>query len=174
MIPTKPLRLAVCDEQAGTGTGPALCVAFATSDVSVIDEHFGSATRFAAFRVWSDQDELINVTPFDQAGHDGNEGKLAAKITALEGCAAVFCQAVGGSAIRQLLAQGIQPIKVEAGTTIRQTLAFLRGELARPTAPWIVKALAASHTKMSAASTQWCRKAGRGEGAGLPKSAQPC
>jgi len=138
------VRLTVYDEGAGTGAGPVLCVAFATSDVSVIDEHFGSATRFATFRVWADQDELKSVTPFDQAEHDGNEGKLPAKIAALEGCAAVFCRAVGGSAVRQLLAQGIQPIKVEAGTTIRQTLAFLRGELARPTAPWIVKALARS------------------------------
>jgi len=144
MIPSNPVRLTVYDEGAGTGAGPVLCVAFATSDVSVIDEHFGSATRFATFRVWADQDELKSVTPFDQAEHDGNEGKLPAKIAALEGCAAVFCRAVGGSAVRQLLAQGIQPIKVEAGTTIRQTLAFLRGELARPTAPWIVKALARS------------------------------
>jgi len=144
MIPLNPVRLTVYDEHAGTSTGPALCVAFATSDVSVIDEHFGSATRFATFRVWADHDELLSVTPFDQAEHDGNEGKLSAKITALEGCAAVFCQAVGGSAIRQLLAQGIQPIKVAAGTTIRATLAFLRGELAQPTAAWIVKALARS------------------------------
>jgi len=119
-------------------------VAFATSDVSAIDEHFGSATRFATFRVWADHDELQNVTAFNQAEHDGNEGKLPAKIKALEGCAAVFCQAVGGSAVRQLLAQGIQPIKVGAGTTIRETLAFLRGEVAQPTAPWIVKALARS------------------------------
>jgi len=121
-------------------------VAFATSDVSVIDEHFGSATRFATYRVWADTDELVSVTPFHQAEgeHDGNEGKLAAKIAALEGCAAVFCQAVGGSAIRQLLALGIQPIKVEAGTTIGATLAFLRVELIRPTAAWIVKALARS------------------------------
>jgi len=147
MKPTKPLRLAVCDEQAGTGTGPAFCVAFAPRDVTAIEEHFGSATRFAAYRVWSDHDELMDVTPFDQAEHDGNEGKLAAKIAALEGCAAIFCQAVGSSAIRQLLAQSIQPIKVEAGTTIRATLAFLRGELAQPTAPWIVKALSRTERK---------------------------
>jgi nitrogen fixation protein NifX len=141
MSAVNSLRLAVCDEQQGVGTGPALSVAFATSDVSLIDEHFGSATRFATYRVWGDRDELISVTPFQQAEHDGNEGKLAAKIAALQGMAAVFCQAVGGSAVRQLLAQGIQPIKVEAGTTIRETLAFLRGEVANPTAPWIVKAL---------------------------------
>jgi nitrogen fixation protein NifX len=144
MTPTNPVRLAVCDDKAGVGTGPALSVAFATSDVTVINEHFGSATRFAVYRVSAEADELVNVTRFDQAEHDGNESKLPAKIAALEGCAAVFCQAVGGSAIRQLLAQGIQPIKVEAGTTIGATLAYLRGELAQPAAPWIVKALARS------------------------------
>ncbi len=142
MNPSNPVRLAVYDEGLVASTGPTLCVAFATTDVRAIDEHFGSASRFATYRVWADRDELLGVMPLPQSEHDGNEGRLAAKIAAIGGCAAVFCQAVGGSAVRQLLAQGIQPIKVEGGTTIRATLAFLRSEIARPTAPWIVKALA--------------------------------
>ena len=124
MIPSNPVRLAVYGEASGTKSTPVLCVAFATSDVANIDEHFGSATRFATYRVFVDHDELVNVTPFHQAEHDGNEGKLPAKIAALEGCAAVFCRAVGGSAVRQLLAQGIQPIKVEAGDHHRRDAGF--------------------------------------------------
>src|ERR1019366_7437621 len=92
--------------------------------------------------VFADRDESVSVTAFDAAKQDGNESKLSAKIGSLEGCAAVFCQACGGSAIRQLMALNIQPIKVDAGTTIAATLAFLRGEVAKPTTPWIVKALA--------------------------------
>jgi nitrogen fixation protein NifX len=143
MTPTTPMRLAIHDS-TGTidATGPSLLAAFATSDLRNIDEHFGSATRFAVYRVFADRDESVSVTSFDAAKQDVNENKLAAKIGALEGCAAVFCQACGGSAIRQLMAQNIQPIKVDAGTTIAATLAFLRGEVAKPTAPWIVKALA--------------------------------
>jgi nitrogen fixation protein NifX len=143
MTPATPLRLVVLDANDEIGaTGPSLLAAFATSDLRNIDEHFGSATRFAVYRVFADRDESVSVTSFEAAKQDGNENKLAAKIAALEGCAAVFCQACGGSAIRQLMAQSIQPIKVDAGTTVAATLAFLRGEVARPTAPWIVKALA--------------------------------
>ena len=143
MTPATPVRLVIHDG-AGTidTTGRSLLAAFATSDLRNIDEHFGSATRFAVYRVFADHDESINVTAFDAAKQDGNENKLAAKIAALEGCAAIFCQACGGSAIRQLMAQNIQPIKVDAGTTVAATLAFLRGEVAKPTAPWIVKTLA--------------------------------
>jgi nitrogen fixation protein NifX len=136
------MRLAIHDSgDPIDATGPSLLAAFATSDLRNIDEHFGSATRFAVYRVFADRDKSVSVTSFEAAQQDGNENKLGAKIAALEGCVAVFCQACGGSAIRQLMAQNIQPIKVDAGTTIAATLAFLRGEVAAPTAPWIVKAL---------------------------------
>ena len=110
-MPTvKPVRLAIHDgTEPADAPGGTLSVAFATSAVATIDEHFGSATRFAVYRVGVGTEELVNVTRFDQAEHDGNEGKLPAKIAALEGCAAVFCQAVGGSAIRQLLADDPDP-----------------------------------------------------------------
>jgi nitrogen fixation protein NifX len=154
MTPATPVRLAVLDPSDAVGpTGPSLLAAFATSDLRNIDEHFGSATRFAVYRVFADRDESVSVTAFDAEKQDGNENKLAAKIAALEGCAAVFCQACGGSAIRQLMAQNVQPIKVDASTTIAATLAFLRGEVAKPTAPWIVKALA----------RLWLRKVGKSE-----------
>ena len=140
MTSATPVRLAIHD--SSDSTGPCLLAAFATSDLRNIDEHFGSASRFAVYRIFADRDETVSVVCFDAAKQDGNESKLAAKIAALAGCAAVFCQACGGSAIRQLLAQNIQPIKVDAGTTIAQTLAYLRGEVATPRAAWIVKALA--------------------------------
>ena len=57
---------------------------------------------------------------------DGNESKLGDKISALRGCAAVYCLAVGGSAVRQLLAAGIQPIRLEGEGSIEELLGGLR------------------------------------------------
>lgn len=125
-----------CDEQS------ELSVAFASSDLSAIDEHFGSATRLVVYRVTAGGAELQQVVSFDAVNHDGNEQKLPAKIAALSGCAAIFCQAVGGSAIKQLMASGVQPIKVNDSATIHETLTWLQSELKQPKTPWVVKALA--------------------------------
>jgi nitrogen fixation protein NifX len=137
-----PVRLTICDDKnAGATASPSLDVAFATSDFEVVDQHFGSATRFAIYRVSTQRADLLNLTQFEEAKHVGNENKLPAKIAALKGCAAVFCQAVGGSAIQQLLAGGIQPIKVNPNTQVRETLAWLRAEIGQGSTPWVVKAL---------------------------------
>src|SRR5271166_4329990 len=140
MTASNPVRLAVRDDRPAT-TGPALSVGIATSDLVKVDQHFGSASRFGIYRVTADRADLLSVARFDAAEHDGNESKLPAKIAALEGCAAVFCQAAGGSAVKQLLAVGIQPIKLEAGVTVGETLTWMRKEITAPTLPWVVKAL---------------------------------
>jgi len=116
-------------------------VGIASSDLVKVDQHFGSASRLGIYRVTADRADLVSVARFDAADHDGNESKLPAKITALAGCAAVFCHAAGGSAVRQLLAVGIQPIKLDAGATVGQTLTWLRKEIKKPTLPWVIKAL---------------------------------
>jgi nitrogen fixation protein NifX len=130
----------VCDDRPAAA-GPALSVGIATSDLVKVDQHFGSAARFGIYRVTADRADLVSVARFDAAEHDGNENKLPAKIAAREGCAAVFCQAAGGSAVRQLLAAAIQPIKLDAGATVGQVLALMRKEIKEPTMPWVVKAL---------------------------------
>ena len=140
MTTSQPVRLTLRDAKQAA-VGPSLQVAFASSDLTAVDEHFGSATRFAIYRVSTAGFDLLDLARFDTVEHDGNESKLPAKIGALQGCAAVFCLAVGGSAVRQLMAANIQPIKVEPHATIAETLAFLRTEIERGTTPWVVKAL---------------------------------
>jgi nitrogen fixation protein NifX len=94
--------------------------------------------------------EMQQVVSFDAVNHDGNEQKLPAKIAAISGCAAIFCLAVGGSAIKQLVAGGVQPVKVNDGATIHETLAWLQKELTQPTTPWVAKALAQQPRQESA------------------------
>jgi len=140
MATIHPVRLTLRDARQ-TAVGPSLQVAFASSELTTVDQHFGSATRFAIHRVSAVGSDLIDLAVFNVVEHDGNESKLPAKLAALQGCSAVFCLAVGGSAVRQLIAAGIQPIKVEPHANIAETLAFLRYEIERATTPWIVKAL---------------------------------
>jgi nitrogen fixation protein NifX len=72
------------------------------------------------------------------------EDKLAAKIAVLEGCVAVYSQAIGASAINQLKAKGIQPVKVAPDTPIAQLLASLQEELREGPSSWLARAIADS------------------------------
>lgn len=137
---SRHLRVAFStDSEADMST--MLKFAFASTDMKHVDQHFGSATSFAMYGVDMDKHELLEVLQFAETAQDGNENKLNDKIAALEGCAAVYCQAVGGSAIRQLTMQGIQPIKVSAGSEIAELIENIQEELrAGPTA-WLAKAL---------------------------------
>lgn len=120
---------------------PVLQVAFATSDLKHVDQHFGSAERFAVYRVESDRITLSKVAEFGTLEKDGNENKLLEKFMLLEGCAAVYSQAVGPSAVRQLLGLGIQPFKVPEGSVISALLSALQTELSDGPKGWIGRAL---------------------------------
>lgn len=119
---------------------PSFKVAFATTDRKRVNQHFGSAQTFAIYSVSREQTTLIEIAEFGDLSQDGHEDKLAAKFDLLQGCAAVYCQAVGGSAIRQLIARGIQPIRVDENTPIEQLLKDFKGELESGSASWITKA----------------------------------
>ena len=119
---------------------PTLKVAFATTDRKHVDQHFGSASAFVIYAVTPEQAVLLEVAQFENRLQDGHEDKLAAKLGLLEGCAAVYCQAVGGSAIRQLLQRGIQPLRVEEGAVIDHLLGGLRQDLRTGGSGWLAKA----------------------------------
>lgn len=116
-------------------------VAFATSDMRQVDQHFGAATAFAIYGLEPRQYGLLEVAQFEAPAMDGNEDKLAARIAALEGCIAVYCQAVGASAIAQLRARGIQPIKVASGASVSGLIEGLCAELREGPSAWLARAL---------------------------------
>jgi nitrogen fixation protein NifX len=117
----------------------ALRIAFASTDRRSVNQHFGSAEAFVIYQVTKDQAHLIEVVQFDKYEQDGKEDKLAIKFTVLSDCAAVYCQAVGASAIRQLMAKGIQPIKVSEGSEISNLIADLQAELQNGTQAWLTR-----------------------------------
>ena len=118
-----------------------LQVAFATDDRAKVNQHFGASVGFAIFALDGERARLVSVAEFAEESMDGNENKLPAKIAALSGCAAVYCLAVGGSAVRQLLAGGVQPIRLEEETSIERLLGELQKAVREGGVPWVEKAL---------------------------------
>jgi len=108
-------------------------VAFATNDMKRVNQHFGAADCFVLYELSPAPPRLVAAVQFGTASMDGDEDKLAARIAALGGCVAVFCQAVGSSAIERLRSSGIQAVKVPRDARIRDLLASLAEELERPT-----------------------------------------
>lgn len=119
----------------------AIKVAFATTDMIHVNQHFGSAKSFALYAVDPATTELLEAVQFGDLAQDGNEDKLSVKIQLLEGCAAVYCQAIGASAIKQIIAQGIQPIKVHEGSTIKSLITDLQNEMNSGPSSWLAKAI---------------------------------
>ena len=129
-------------EGPGDAQPGAIRLAFASADRRTVDQHFGSATQLLIYRVDAAGSRLVGVAQFGSPAQDGNEDKLQTKLGELAGCAGVYCQAVGPSAVRQLLAEGIQPLRVEPGSTISGLLAETRALLCDPRPPrWIARHL---------------------------------
>jgi nitrogen fixation protein NifX len=129
---------------AGTESIPresALKVAFATSDMKHVDQHFGAAESFAVYALNQEHAALTEVIQFGRQAMNGNEDKLAAKIEALDGCIAVYCQAVGASAINQLQARGVQAVKVSPGAQIADLVESLQDELGHGPGTWVARAI---------------------------------
>lgn len=121
----------------------ALKLAFASTDMKHVDQHFGSAESFVIYAIDMDETRMLEVIQFGQLEQDGNEDKLADIISALHGCIAVYSQAVGSSAVAKLKAEGIQPVKVAAGAEICDMLESVQEELRSGPATWLARAIEA-------------------------------
>jgi nitrogen fixation protein NifX len=129
-----------------------LKLAFASDNRKRVNLHFGAATAFVVYDVTPNGAVLNGFAEFPEEAMDGNENKLAAKVEFLASCDAVFVHAIGASAIKQLLARGVQPIRVgqtdEIAELLREVRVALSASLAGNRAengecvPWIERALA--------------------------------
>ena len=124
---------------------PAMSVkiAFASADRKTVDQHFGAAEAFVIYELSEEDARLVEAVEFHDSdtAMDGHEGKLASKISLLDGCAAVYCNAVGASAIKQLVAAGIQPMKVPEGMLVDELLCGLNQAMLTEPPAWMVKYL---------------------------------
>lgn len=125
----------------GNWVDTAVKVAFASNDMQQVNQHFGAAESFAIYAVDMERTELLEVVQFGALTMDGNEDKLVAKIAALDGCIAVYTQAVGASAVGQLKARGVQPVKVTPGASVSELLESLQEQLREGPSAWLARAI---------------------------------
>ena len=118
-----------------------LKVAFASDDRITVNQHFGAAQGFAIYALDGDRAQLVELAEFPAETMDGNENKLPAKIAALSGCAAVVCLAAGASAVRHLVAAGVQPIRLDDETAIEVLLREIGLAIRQGGTTWVDKAL---------------------------------
>ncbi|MDF0535862.1 NifB/NifX family molybdenum-iron cluster-binding protein [Shewanella sp. A32] len=117
-----------------------LKVAFATLDRRHVDQHFGSARSVLIYGIGREQWAILEAIEYpedDSRTHD----RLPARIRDLSHCSAIFCNACGASAIRQLLDKGIHPVKVMEGSEIHQLLDDIRQELNGTPMGWLARSL---------------------------------
>ena len=138
---------------SATETVAHMKVAFATSDRVIVDQHFGASAGFAIYGVDAERAHLIEVVEFKTANDDvggespevlggSSHNRLAEKIATLAGCAAVYCLAVGGAAVRQLMAGGIQPMRLDDPLPIEEILSTLCRAVRDGGVAWIERARA--------------------------------
>lgn len=109
-----------------------LKVAFASSDLHHVDQHFGSAEGFVIYAVGAAGFHLLEAIRFTgPAARDRNEGKLAPRLAAIEGCAILYAEAIGPSAKAQLAAREVRGFCVPTGTRIGTLLKTTQASLNR-------------------------------------------
>jgi nitrogen fixation protein NifX len=118
-----------------------LKVAFASDDRTTVNQHFGAAEGFAIYALDGERAQLVQLAEFPPESMDGNENKLPAKIAALAGCAAVYCLAAGASAVKQLLAAGVQPIRLDDEAEIEPLLKQISQAIREGGIGWVDKAI---------------------------------
>ena len=104
-----------------------LLVAFASEDGDMVDQHFGSALAFYLYAINADSAELVASQQFGHEKKDGNEDKP--KLSWLVGVDAIYCGSIGGSATRQLVSLGVNPIKVDGGPDVEELIADIQQQL---------------------------------------------
>jgi len=115
-------------------------VAFASSDREVVDQHFGTAAGLVFYDLDFEHSWLVKVVEFESPTVD-SEDKLAEKLAMLNDCVAVYCRACGASAVRQLVQQGVQPVKVSSDSRIDELLQHLLEELRGGPGGWLARAM---------------------------------
>ena len=119
-----------------------LKIAFASNDRTRVNQHFGAAEGFVLYEVSPTRTSIVGVAEFAPEAMDGNENKLGAKVDFLEGCAAVFVMAIGASAIKQLVARGIRPIRITESDKIEDLLYDIAQGMKHGGVAWIDQAMA--------------------------------
>lgn len=133
-------------------------VAFTSTDGRTIDQHFGMTRDFWVWEVGPDAAEAVgkvSALPSSDApqgapgkergfaaGSDlDEEDRIAARASAIAGCAIVYTVQIGGPAAAKLVARKIHPMKTATEVPIADVVAKLQEVLKGNPPPWLRKAM---------------------------------
>jgi nitrogen fixation protein NifX len=146
-----------------------LRVAFATSDGSVVDQHFGWCPRFDVYEVDAEGAKL-SETRLLLPDTDNESDKIEGRLASVRDCAILNICEIGGAAAARVVGAGIHPMKWASGTPVRDIVVRLQAVLAGNPPPWLRKALlkhdpamlatVAATRESSAGENGWIRWAG--------------
>ncbi|MEJ2141965.1 MAG: NifB/NifX family molybdenum-iron cluster-binding protein [Gammaproteobacteria bacterium] len=118
-----------------------LRVAFATRNGERVNQHFGSSQGFEIYGIRADETQHIASKSFNKEKQDGNEDKLKPKLAFLHGCDLVYVGSIGGSATKQLIMLGINPVVVNGAPAIDEIVKELQQELSDGMSPMLQRVM---------------------------------
>lgn len=117
-----------------------LKVAFATSDGTAVDQHFGWSQRFDVYAVSAATARLLDTRLLEPAADD-EESKIESRLARVRDCAILNVCDIGGSAAAKVVNAKIHPVKVAKGTPVDDLVVRLQAVLAGNPPPWLRKVL---------------------------------
>lgn len=118
-------------------------IAFCTTDMETVNQHFGRADRVAIYEVDDKEYSLAEVrefVPIDPENSDHNVD-TETKAKSLQDCAILYVAEIGGPAAAHVIKNKIHPIKVNDPVSIVEVLENLKAKLGDNPAPWLKKAM---------------------------------
>jgi nitrogen fixation protein NifX len=117
-------------------------IAFCTTDMEKVNQHFGRADKVAVYDIDEQNYSLAEVrefTPIDP--EKDHKMDTAEKAKALADCAILYVAEIGGPAAANVIKNKIHPVKVTDPVLITEVLDNLKETLSKNPAPWLRKAM---------------------------------
>jgi nitrogen fixation protein NifX len=115
-------------------------IAFASSDGSAVDRHFGLAEAFYLWEI--DPERAVCIGRVDcGVNDDDQEDKINSRVNSLEGCTLVYSLQIGGPAAAKLVARHIHPLKTATEAPVAELATKLQQILQGRPPPWLSKAM---------------------------------
>jgi len=126
-------------------------VAFATTDNTSVNEHFGRAGSFAVYDMTAEGYRFVEIRKFadgmDRTVMDSrdsgplHESAVQNKVDRLADCKLIYLTDIGGPSAARLVQKGIMPMKVKEPVAIESALQQLAETIKTSPPPWLRKAM---------------------------------
>lgn len=117
-------------------------IAFCTTDMETVNEHFGRAAKVAVYDIDDKEYNLAEVREFVPIDPEkDHKVDSETKAQALKDCAILYVAEIGGPAAAHVIKNKIHPVKVADPVLISDVLDNLKETLGGNPAPWLKKAM---------------------------------